>query len=89
MAEPWRIHKPYDGLIETSTWRNDPRAKLVVMTRTDGGKFARFKKGERVIAIRRRRGQRTYDVERVRWRGSIVPLANKCCCVPADALHIL
>lgn len=87
--EPWRIHKPYDGLVEISTWRKDKRAKLAVVARAIGGKFARFRKGERVVAIRRRNGQRTFDIERVRWRGSTVPLANQCCCIPADALQLV
>lgn len=86
LAEPWRIHKPFDGLIWTTTIRKKPTARLAIVKRAVGGKFARFRKGERVIAVR---SNRSYAIERVRWRGSIVPIANICHGIPASALQFL
>lgn len=64
--------------IRLFTFRYDPRAKKAIILEACGGKFARFRKGEVVFAMRRGRGSRNYIIERDRWRGAMMPLSHQC-----------
>lgn len=55
------------------------------LTRSIGGEFAKFRKGAKV-RVKCMRGS-SYQIERDKWRGSMVPLCNRLCGVPRSALR--
>lgn len=63
-----------------------PGARFATVAKDCGGKFAKFKKGERVRVWFN--GGSSYTIERVKWKGSTVPLAHSCYGIPRSCITI-